>query len=37
MLDGESFGLAIVQLNGSILNVALSQIGIALKTGINNL
>jgi hypothetical protein len=37
MHDGESFGLAIVQLNGSILNVALSEIGIALNIGINNL
>jgi DHA2 family methylenomycin A resistance protein-like MFS transporter len=32
-----SLGFAVVQLDGSILNVALSQIGISLRTGINDL
>jgi MFS transporter, DHA2 family, methylenomycin A resistance protein len=32
-----SLGFALVQLDGSILNIALSQIGISLRTGINDL
>ena len=32
-----SLGFALVQLDGSILNIALSQIGISLETGINEL
>lgn len=32
-----SLGFVLVQLDGSILNVALSQIGISLRTGINDL
>ena len=32
-----SLGFAVVQIDGSILNVALSQIGISLRTGINDL
>src|SRR5580700_528681 len=32
-----SLGFFVVQLDGSILNIALSQIGISLRTGINDL
>jgi hypothetical protein len=32
-----SLGFALVQLDGSILNVALSEIGISLKSGISDL
>jgi DHA2 family methylenomycin A resistance protein-like MFS transporter len=32
-----SLGFALVQLDGSILNIALSQIGISLETGMNDL
>jgi MFS transporter, DHA2 family, methylenomycin A resistance protein len=36
-LAATSLGFAVVQLDGSILNVALSQIGISLGTDINDL